>query len=154
MNTVIRTTLIILLLAAFPASIKAQEDLHSASVFQKYGKQKGVTMVELSRDMLDSYRIDLYRSLVFKDVTEALPYILDCLEKDQKEGTMKKIQEIIEDGKLQTAYYQLTQVKKGKEKLNRFLLFKIGKKNSATLIYIEGNLNSDELVALLFQRRN
>ena len=56
--------------------------------------------------------------------------------------------------KLLTAYYQLTQVKKGKEKLNRFLLFKIGKKNSATLIYIEGNLNSDELVALLFQRRN
>ena len=73
MNTVIRTTLIILLLAAFPAGIKAQEDLHSASVFQKYGKQKGVTMVELSRDMLDSYRIDLYKSLVFKDVTEALP---------------------------------------------------------------------------------
>ena len=35
MNTVIRTTLIILLLAAFPAGIKAQEDLHSASVFQK-----------------------------------------------------------------------------------------------------------------------
>ena len=102
MNTVIRTTLIILLLAAFPASIKAQEDLHSASVFQKYGKQKGVTMVELSRDMLDSYRIDLYRSLVFKDVTEALPYILDCLEKDQKEGTMKKIQEIIEDCLLPT----------------------------------------------------
>ena len=52
MNTVIRTTLIILLLAAFPAGIRAQEDLHSASVFQKYGKQKGVTMVELSRDML------------------------------------------------------------------------------------------------------
>ena len=147
-------TLLCCLLLLFSTGMYAQKGLQIASVFQKYGKQKGVTMVELSRDMLDSYRIDLYKSLVFKDVTEALPYILDCLEKDQKEGTMKKIQEIIEDGKLLTAYYQLTQVKKGKEKLNRFLLFKIGKKNSATLIYIEGNLNSDELVALLFQRRN
>lgn len=41
-------------------------------------------MVELSKDMLDSYRINLYKSLVFKDVTEELPYILDCLEKTEK----------------------------------------------------------------------
>ena len=68
-------------------------------------------MVELSKDMLDSYRINLYKSLVFKDVTEELPYILDCLEKDRKEGTMKKLQEIVEDGKLLTAYYQLPQLK-------------------------------------------
>ena len=99
MNTVIRTIFIILLLSAATAEIRAQEGLHSASIFQKYGKQKGVTMVELSKDMLDSYRINLYKSLVFKDVTEELPYILDCLEKDRKEGTMKKLQEIVEDGK-------------------------------------------------------
>lgn len=154
MNTVIRTILIILLFFAASAEIKAQEGLHCASVFQKYGKQKGVTMVELSENMLDSYQISLYKSLVFKDVTEELPYILDCLEKDSKEGTMKKLQEVVEDGKLLTAYYQLPQIKKGKETLNRFILFKIGKKNSATFIYIEGNLNSDELVALLFQKKN
>ena len=143
MNTVIRTIFIILLLSAATAEIRAQEGLHSASIFQKYGKQKGVTMVELSKDMLDSYRINLYKSLVFKDVTEELPYILDCLEKDRKE-----------DGKLLTAYYQLPQRKKNNQTLNRFILFKVGKKNSATFIYIEGNLNSDELVALLFQRKN
>ena len=101
MNTVIRTIFIILLLSAATAEIRAQEGLHSASIFQKYGKQKGVTMVELSKDMLDSYRINLYKSLVFKDVTEELPYILDCLEKDRKEGTMKKLQEIVEDGKFE-----------------------------------------------------
>lgn len=154
MNTVIRTIFIILLLSAATAEIRAQEGLHSASIFQKYGKQKGVTMVELSKDMLDSYRINLYKSLVFKDITEELPYILDCLEKDRKEGTMKKLQEIVEDGKLLTAYYQLPQLKKNNQTLNRFILFKVGKKNSATFIYIEGNLNSDELVALLFQRKN
>ena len=66
---------------------------------------------------------------------------------------MKKLQEIVEDGKLLTAYYQLPQLKKNNQTLNRFILFKVGKKNSATFIYIEGNLNSDELVALLFQRK-
>ena len=108
-------------------------------------------MVELSKDMLDSYRISLYKSLVFKDVTEELP---DILAKDKKGGNVKKIQEVIEDGKLLTAYYQLTPIEKGKEKLNRFILFKIGKKHSATFIYIEGDLNSDDLVTLLFQKRN
>lgn len=154
MNTVIRTTLVILLLALFTTGAKAQEGLNSASLFQQYGKQKGVTMVELSKDMLDSYRIELYKSLVFKDVTEALPQILDCLAKDKSGGSVKKIQEIIEDGKLLTAYYQLTPIKKGRKQLNRFILFKIGKKNSATFIYIEGDLDSDDLVALLFQKRN
>ena len=52
MNTVIRTIFIILLLSAATAEIRAQEGLHSASIFQKYGKQKGVTLVELSKDML------------------------------------------------------------------------------------------------------
>lgn len=154
MKTVIRTTFVILMLSALTAGAKAQEGLHCASIFQQYGKQKGVTMVELSKDMLDSYRIDLYKSLVFKDVTEALPHILDCLAKDKKDGSVKKIQEVIEDGKLLTAYYQLTPKKKGKEQLNRFVLFKVGKKNSATFIYIEGNLDSDDLVTLLFQRRS
>ena len=154
MNTIIRTTLFVLLLSTVSGVIRAQDGLSCAILFQKYGKQKGVTMVELSKDMLDSYRISLYKSLVFKDVTEELPDILDCLAKDKKGGNVKKIQEVIEDGKLLTAYYQLTPIEKRKEKLNRFILFKIGKKHSATFIYIEGDLNSDDLVTLLFQKRN
>ena len=47
MNKIIRTTLIALLLT-FAAHAAAQQGLQIATVFQKYGKQKGVTMVELS----------------------------------------------------------------------------------------------------------
>ena len=45
MNKVIRTTWIILLLTVASGMARAQQGLQIASVFQKYGKQKGVTMV-------------------------------------------------------------------------------------------------------------
>ena len=55
MNKIIRTTLITLLLT-FAAHAAAQQGLQIATVFQKYGKQKGVTMVELSNEMLETYQ--------------------------------------------------------------------------------------------------
>ena len=84
MNKIIRTTLITLLLT-FAAHAAAQQGLQIATVFQKYGKQKGVTMVELSNEMLETYQMTLYKSLVFKDASDALPTILRCLE-ESKEG--------------------------------------------------------------------
>ena len=74
MNKIIRTTLITLLLT-FAAHAAAQQGLQIATVFQKYGKQKGVTMVELSNEMLETYQMTLYKSLVFKDASDALPTI-------------------------------------------------------------------------------
>ena len=133
MNKVIRTTWIILLLTVASGMARAQQGLQIASVFQKYGKQKGVTMVELSNEMLETYQMTLYKSLVFKDVEEALPTILNCLDADKKKA--KKVKEVVAGGQIQSGYYQLPQLK---EDVNRFILFKTGKKGSATLIYIEG----------------
>ena len=137
MNKVIRTTWIILLLTVASGMARAQQGLQIASVFQKYGKQKGVTMVELSNEMLETYQMTLYKSLVFKDVEEALPTILNCLDADKKKA--KKVKEVVAGGQIQSGYYQLPQLK---EDVNRFILFKIGKKGSATLIYIEGELDA------------
>lgn len=148
MNKVIRTALIILLLTAAGAT-HAQQGLQIASVFQKYGKQKGVTMVELSKEMLDTYQMTLYKSIVFKDVEEALPTIIRCLEADRKKA--RKVKEVVAGGQIQSGYYQLPQLK---EDINRFILFKTGKKSSATLIYIEGELEADDLITLLFMKKN
>ena len=128
MNKVIRTTWIILLLTVASGMARAQQGLQIASVFQKYGKQKGVTMVELSNEMLETYQMTLYKSLVFKDVEEALPTILNCLDADKKKA--KKVKEVVAGGQIQSGYYQLPQLK---EDVNRFILFKTGKKGSATL---------------------
>lgn len=149
MNKVIRTTWIILLLTVASGMARAQQGLQIASVFQKYGKQKGVTMVELSNEMLETYQMTLYKSLVFKDVEEALPTILNCLDADKKKA--KKVKEVVAGGQIQSGYYQLPQLK---EDVNRFILFKIGKKCSATLIYIEGELDADDLVTMLFMKKN
>ncbi|MBU9018371.1 hypothetical protein KTG24_11220 [Bacteroides fragilis] len=149
MNKVIRTTWIILLLTVASGMARAQQGLQIASVFQKYGKQKGVTMVELSNEMLETYQMTLYKSLVFKDVEEALPTILNCLDADKKK--VKKVKEVVAGGQIQSGYYQLPQLK---EDVNRFILFKTGKKGSATLIYIEGELDADDLVTMLFMKKN
>ncbi len=149
MNKVIRTTWIILLLTVASGMARAQQGLQIASVFQKYGKQKGVTMVELSNEMLETYQMTLYKSLVFKDVEEALPTILNCLDADKKKA--KKVKEVVAGGQIQSGYYQLPQLK---EDFNRFILFKTGKKGSATLIYIEGELDADDLVTMLFMKKN
>lgn len=148
MNKVIRTALIILLLTAV-GTAHAQQGLQIASIFQKYGKQKGVTMVELSKEMLDTYQMTLYKSIVFKDVEEALPTIIRCLETDKKKA--RKVKEVVVGGQIQSGYYQLPQLK---EDINRFILFKTGKKSSATLIYIEGELDADDLITLLFMKKN
>ena len=149
MNKVIRTTWIILLLTVASGMARAQQGLQIASVFQKYGKQKGVTMVELSNEMLETYQMTLYKSLVFKDVEEALPTILNCLDADKKKA--KKVKEVVAGGQIQSGYYQLPQLK---EDVNRLIRFKTGKKGSATLIYIEGELDADDLVTMLFMKKN
>lgn len=149
MNKVIRTALIVLLLTSLPVVAKAQQGLQIATVFQKYGMQKGTRMVELSNEILEGYQMGLYKSLSFKDVEEALPTILHCLEIDKKKA--KKVKEVISGGQIQSGYYQLPQLK---EDVNRFILFKIGKKGSASLIYMEGELEADDLVTLLFMKKD
>ena len=149
MNKVIRTTCIIQQLNVATGMARAQQRLQIASEFHKNAKQKGVTMVELSNEMLETYQMTLYKSLVFKDVEEALPTILNCLDADKKKA--KKVKEVVAGGQIQSGYYQLPQLK---EDVNRFILFKTGKKGSATLIYIEGELDADDLVTMLFMKKN
>jgi hypothetical protein len=45
-----------------------------------------------------------------------------------------------------SGYYKLLSEK---PKLNRYLIFKVGKENKTTLIYVEGELTPEELVELL-----
>ncbi len=76
-------------------------------------------MVELSNEMLETYQMTLYKSLVFKDASDALPTILRCLEADKKKA--KKVKEVVSNGQIKSGYYQLPQLK---EDVNRFILFK------------------------------
>lgn len=126
-----------------------QKDLKIQEVFQRYGRKKNVTMVELSNEMLETYGMTHYKSITIKNDPDALRFTRDCLESDQKGA--RKIKEVTDDGGVISAYYQLP----GKdEDVNRFILFKVNQKGVITLVYIEGDLDSDDLITILFTKKD
>jgi hypothetical protein len=127
---------------------ETQKDLKIQEVFRRYGKKRNVTMVELSNEMLETFNMKHYKSITIKDDPEALLFIRRCLEADQ-EGA-RKIKEVTDDGGLISAYYQLP----GNDRLNRFILFKLSRKNVITLVYLEGDLDSDDLITILFSKKD
>lgn len=138
----------LLWLPAAAGAVEAQKDLKIQDVFTRYGKSKNVTMVELSNEMLETYGMTRYKSITIKNDPEALRFTRQCLEADQRGA--RKIKEVTDDGGVVSAYYQL----QGKDPdVNRFVLFKVNSKGVITLVYIEGELDSDDLITLLFTEK-
>lgn len=144
--------LLVAILWLLPVGVGAadmQKDLKIQDVFIRYGMKKNVTMVELSNEMLETYGMTRYKSITIKEDAEALRFTRQCLEADQKGA--RKIKEVTDDGGVVSAYYQLP----GKDPdINRFVLFKVNKKGVITLVYIEGDLDSDDLITLLFTKKD
>lgn len=141
--------ILMLLCPTLSEAARTQENLKIKDVFSIYGKRKNVTMVELSKEMLDTYNITFYKSITIKNDPEALRFIRKCLEKDQ-EGA-HKIKEVTDDGGIISAYYQIPGQNNS---FNRFILFKVNLKGVITLIYIEGELDSDDLITILFTKKD
>ena len=146
----IRSLCLFFLLICLPAFVHAQEGLQIADLFNKYGEQKDVTRVELNGSILKSYRMTTYKSLVFKNVSPYRREIQQAIVHD-KQDNAKKAQEVMESGVLRSAYYQLKEVERNGKKLNRYLIFKIGKDSMGTLIYIEGLLSEKEMMDMLYK---
>ena len=142
----------IVLLGCLPLSLRAQEGLEIERLFEKYGKEKDVTYVELNGEILDSYRMETYKSLVFRNVTPYATEIEACLEKEAQSAHVKKRQEVTRSDTLMSAYYQLADVRRRGKAWKRYILFKRGKEALATLVYIEGTLNEKELMEMLYKK--
>ena len=130
--------------------IEGYETDEIADLFSKYGEQKDVTRVELNGSILKSYRMTTYKSLVFKNVSPYRREIQQAIVHD-KQDNAKKAQEVMESGVLRSAYYQLKEVERNGKKLNRYIIFKIGKDSMGTLIYIEGLLSEKEMMDMLYK---
>lgn len=138
------------MLLLLPALAHAQEPLKTLTLFEKFGDRPNVTRVELNGEILRSYRMTTYKSLVFKDVTDYQKEVEECLKYDVTHSLqVKKSQEVADGGVLRSIYYQLTPMKRKQ----RYLLFKRGKEQTAALIYIEGELTEKELMKMLYQKR-
>lgn len=134
----------ILFLLLAPASSFAQSKPAILKIFDKYGDKEGVTLLEITDDLMKDYQVDVFKSIIFKDGSGVLPEIRKLIEIDKVNA--KKIKESKQDGLLNSGYYRL---KTDDPAMNRYLIFKIGQRNKVTLVYIEGKLEPDRLVELL-----
>jgi hypothetical protein len=146
MKNLLFPVILIFLCPTLSGASTMQDDLKIKDVFRIYGKNKNVVMVELSKEMLEMYDITFYKSITIKNDSEALAFIRKCLETDQTGA--RKIKEITDNGAVISAFYQISD--KNNNSMNRFILFKVNQKGVITLIYIEGKLDSDDLITILF----
>jgi hypothetical protein len=139
-----------MLLFALMLSIatQAQNNLKINSIFEKYGKKKGATMTVLSGEALNNYQLDKYRSITLKCNESIMDEIQRCLDADKKQAL--QINEVVSNGIITSGYYRLSEENKN---INRYILFKIGNDETATLIYMEGGKDSEELIRKLFVKK-
>ena len=111
----------------------------------------GIKEPERVRKLLQgSANLEFWETYTAKDVTPYLAEIQKCLKHDKEQpGQVNKTQEVMEDGILRSAYYQL-HPSDGKQ---RYIIFKLGQKTTATLVYIEGSLNEEELMNMLYKEQ-
>lgn len=140
-----RKCIALLVMCLISSATFAQKQLAINNIFEIYGKRKGSTMVVLSDDMIKSYHLDFYKSITLPLDKKRSEEIQLCLEIDKKQA--KKIKEVITNGIIYSGYYQLPTEDKLK---NRYILFKISDNTTATLIYMEGDIDSEEIVNMLF----
>ena len=138
-------------LLILPASLcTCTRETANSRPIQQVWRAKGRDQVELNGSILKSYRMTTYKSLVFKNVSPYRREIQQAIVHD-KQDNAKKAQEVMESGVLRSAYYQLKEVERNGKKLNRYIIFKIGKDSMGTLIYIEGLLSEKEMMDMLYK---
>ena len=138
-----------LLVIGFSANLNAQSDLEINKVFEKYGKQQGTVLVEMSREMLKGYDFTFYKSIMTSGNKEAGDFARQCLEIDQKGA--KKVKQVVSNGVLSSIYLQLP--KKGK--YFRLVLFNeaTSPERKMTLIYIESEKDSEEILKIILKKK-
>ena len=122
-----------------------------AQLFEKFDRADGVVSVNLSGNLLKAYDLTLYRSLVFDNVAPQEKEVELRIRHDAKSGQVVNRQEIVQNGSLRSAYYELSPVSRNRRKVNRFLLYKRTKENKATVVYVEGNIDAEQLMDILYR---
>ncbi len=132
------------ILVAFIMTAAAQEGLNVDKVFQRFGKSKGCKMVVMKNTELRGYKLQTYKSLVYKNLYSAIePY----LAADKKSA--KKVREVVEEGRIVSGYYMMAPLRGG---INRYILFSNVGGHKGTVIYIEGTLSPDDIMKLCYSK--
>ena len=122
----------------------AQEGLNVDKVFQRFGKSKGCKMVVMKNTELRGYKLQTYKSLVYKNLYSAIEPYLAADKKSAKKG-----REVVEEGRIVSGYYMLAPWRGG---INRYILFSNVGGHKGTVIYIEGTLSPDDIMKLCYSK--
>lgn len=149
MKKKLRIILCLTLILGATTLLQAQNGLEIEKVFQQYGKNKGVTMVSLTDREFGDYELALFKSITISGNASAADFIRKCLEKDQLGA--KKVKQVMVNGKAQSIFLELP--KNGK--LSRLVLFNEITKSEQklTLIYIESEENSDDILKFILKKK-
>ncbi len=145
MNRMLYKTFLMGLFLLSPTLLAAQDGLSVKTVFDLYAKRERVTTVELRGNMVASYDMSLYRSITIEENSSALNTARLHLMNDKNRSDV--IREVMKDGKVTSAFYQLKQ--KTRDGQNRYILFKEMAPNTFAIVYVEGKLNTEALTKFL-----
>lgn len=140
-----RLLFILALLMSLSIHAETQDGLGVNQVFTRYGHEKGCKMVEMHDTKLHGLKIKTYKSLTYKRIGKE---VNDILKNDRRSA--KKIREVVTDGEVTSGYYMMPSLQKG---LNRYILFSTQEGGSGAVIFIEGNLQPDDIIKLCYTRR-
>lgn len=129
----------VFLLMCFSAS--AQNHLKIKTVFDKYGKQDGSVLVQLSTDILSQgSRITFYKSLITDYSLQKNNDAIAALAIDVTKG--EKISEVKKDGIIESGTYYIKSKKTDAE--YEYILFK-NKSKKMTIVYLKGDFPPQQL---------
>lgn len=131
------------------AGMQAQSGLAIKKVFDTYGKSKDAVMVELSMDVLQGYDFSLFKSITITGNEEAAELARECLALDEKDA--RKVKQVVAGGVPTSIYLQLPP----RGKFERLILYNLNRQPELklTLIYIETEKNSEEVLRLILKKK-
>lgn len=137
----IKKIILILLCALSSLSAYSQQQDKVTDVLNKYGKQKGSVLVQLSKDVLSKgSNMTLYKSLIIDKIEpEKQQEILDELSPHL--NRWQNLSEVKKQGIIESGSYHIS---KADNIGNQFLLIK-NNKEQLTIIYLQGDFEADQL---------
>lgn len=125
-------------------------------LFKKYARNKRAVLINLEKTYLDKkgnvflniHRVNRVITLTLKHPSmEMVRDVEDVINNDKKNS--KEIQEVYAEGYLISAYYLI-----GQQDKNRiYLLYRYDlERNAITLIYLEGEIDSQELLNIIMSK--
>lgn len=123
------------LLQIISMSALAQDHLNIKSIFDKYGKQEGSVLVQLSSDILSQgSNITFYKSLIMNNDVAKDRDVLNLLKLDIDKNVI--VSEFKKNGKVESGTYYVGKDKSGKT--GEYILYK-NKPDKITIVYLKGN---------------